>query len=396
MESLPISRMTAELFASHRPLIEFMGRYEQGTAGRSIADFVAGNPQEMALPQLVAALVKWTAPRTKDHFAYQMNVPEARATVVASLRGRRGIAIDPEDVFLTNGAFAGLAVTMRTICDPGDEVIYLSPPWFFYRALISATGCVPVRVDVDPASFDIDVDAVARAITPRTRAVIVNSPNNPTGRIYPRATLDALAAALESASRRGRRRIYLISDEAYSRILFDGRSFESPTESYAYSFLVYTYGKQLLAPGERIGYIALPPAMPASDREALRGAITMAQLVTGWAYPNAVPQYALGDIEDLVIDLAHLQRKRDRMVSALQAMGYLLHSPEATFYLLPRCPWADDGPFVEHLAKQDVWVLPGALVERPGTFRISLTASDAMIERALPVLASAVRERAPA
>jgi aspartate aminotransferase len=283
---------------------------------------------------------------------------------------------------------------IRAICDPGDEVIYPSPTWFFYEGLIRAVGATAVSVKVDMRTFDIDVEAIERAITPRTRAVIVNSPNNPTGRIYPRATLDRLAAALERASARNGRRVYLISDEAYSRILFDGRRYESPTESYPSSFLVYTYGKQLLTPGERIGYICLPPRMP--EREALRGAIAMTQFVSGWAFPNATLQYAVGDLDRVCVDLSALQRRRDRLVSALKTAGYEIHSPEGTFYLLPRSPWPDDAAFTRHLRERDVLVLPGYLVELPGYFRISLTASDAMVEKAIPVLAAAMRERVPA
>jgi len=395
-ENPAISLLSTELLDAHADLLRFFDKYEREVGGRAVADFVAGNPQEMPLPSFVEALRKWLEPRGKDHFAYKMNVPEARAAVVASLRDRVGLPFDENDVAMTNGAFAGLTLAVRAVCDPGDEVIYLSPPWFFYRAIIRSVGATPVRVQVDPQTWDIDVPAVARAITSRTRAVIVNSPNNPTGRLYPRATLDALAAELERASRRNGRRVYLISDEAYSRILFDGLRYESPARSYAHSFVVYTYGKQLLTPGERIGYVALPPTMPADDRVALRGALMMAQLVTGWAFPNAVLQYALGELDHLSIDIAQTQRKRDRVVRAMKESGYHLHIPEGTFYLLPRTPWPDDEAFLRYINERDVFVLPGTTFEMPGTFRISLTASDAMIDKALPVFAAAVRQPAVA
>ncbi len=245
-------------------------------------------------------------------------------------------------------------------------------------------------------TFDIDVAAIERAITARTRAIIVNSPNNPTGKVYPRATLDRLAAVLEAASERNGRAIYLLSDEAYYRILYDGRRYDSPTESYPRSILIYTYGKQLLTPGERIGYLALPPTMPEGDRGQLRNAITMAQLVGGWSWPNAVLQYALADIDRLSVDIGKLEQKRDRMVRGLREAGYDLHVPEGTFYLLPKSPWPDDWAFTKHLAESDVLVLPGEVVEMPGYFRISITASDVMIDKALPVFAAAAKERVPA
>src|SRR5262249_16863895 len=214
---------------------------------------------------------------------------------------------------------------------------------------------------------------------------------NPTGKIYPPETLARLARLLTEASARIGHTIYLLSDEAYSRILYDGRDFHSPSSYYPNTFLLYTYGKTLLTPGQRLGYIALPPSMP--ERELIRPALTVSQLVTGYAYPNALLQHALPDLERLSIDVAQLQRRRDRMVGALREMGYDLHSPEATFYLLPRAPLADDLTFIELLAEFDIFCLPGIVVELPGYFRISLTANDEMVERALPGFAAA-RERA--
>jgi aspartate aminotransferase len=221
--------------------------------------------------------------------------------------------------------------------------------------------------------------------------VIINSPNNPTGRIYSPAELSALAQVLEGASMDTGRRVYLLSDEAYSRIVFDDNRFVSPTSFYPWSVLIYTYGKTLLTPGQRIGYLALPPALPMEEREALRGALTLAQVVNGYAFPNALLQHALPELEQLSIDVAALQRRRDRLLTALRGIGYSVDTPEATFYLLPKAPIADDLAFVERLAAQDVFVLPGNVVDLPGYFRISLTATDAMVERALPVLAGVAR-----
>src|SRR5205823_7507878 len=163
------------------------------------------NPQEMPLPGFVDALRRWAAPQDKDWYAYKMSEPAARGAVAASLRDRYGLAFDAEDVSMTTGAFGALAVSFRAVVDPGDEVIFLTPPWFFYETLIRAADAVPVRVRIDPHSFDLDLDAIAAAISGRTRAIIVNSPNNPTGRIYPPATLERLARLLADASRRAGR-----------------------------------------------------------------------------------------------------------------------------------------------------------------------------------------------
>ena len=367
------------------PFLRFLQTYQQLIANPSdptVCDFCFGNPHEMPLPEITEALIRWATPQHQMWFAYKTSEPEAVDVVRASLVARHGIAFEAADIFLTNGAFAAITCALRAVIDPGDEVIYLSPPWFFYRTIILGFGAVPVRVDVQPARFDLPVDAIAAALTPRTRAVIINSPHNPSGRIYPAGDLERLGAALESASEHRERPIYLLSDEAYSRILFDGNAFRTPLHHYRRAMLLYTYGKTLLAPGQRVGYIALPPQMP--DRESLREAIFTAQTVTGFAWPNALMQYALGDLEKLSIDLAALQRRRDRVVAELGAMGYEAISPEGTFYVLVRSPLSDDQAFAASLAVSGVYVLPGAVFELPGWFRISLTANDEMVERSLP------------
>ncbi len=276
--------------------------------------------------------------------------------------------------------------------DPGDEVIFISPPWFFYEALILGARGKPVKVHVKPRGFDLDVDAIAAAITPRTRALLINTPHNPTGRIFGADTLAALASVLEDASARNGRPIYLISDEAYSRILFDGNRMITPGAFYPRSLLIHTYSKSTLAPGQRLGYVALPPGIPGRDQ--LREAFMVAGFSTGNMLPDAIMQYALPEIDAMSIDLDHLQRKRDRMVDALREMGYEVHSPEATFYLLPKAPIEDDVLFARTLAAQKVLVLPGVAVDMAGYFRISLTATDAMIDRALPVFAGVRSELA--
>jgi aspartate aminotransferase len=183
--------------------------------------------------------------------------------------------------------------------------------------------------------------------------------------------------------------ITLISDEAYNRIVYDGRTYITPTAYYPHSLMIYTYGKQLLTPGQRIGYLAVAPGM--AEREHVSSAVLMAQVITGYAFPNALLQHGIAELERATIDIAHLQEKRDWMVSALREMGYPLHTPEGTFYLMPQAPIPDDSAFLRLLAQYKVYCLPGWAIEMPGYFRISLTASDEMIERALPGFAAAHR-----
>jgi aspartate aminotransferase len=393
MDTHRFSQSMDAIFRLEEPLMRFFnasGYARRDPADPENCDFVAGNPQEIALPAFVESLQRWTVPQDKDWYAYKFNEPYAQEAAAAGLRERRGIPFEAEDILLTDGAFAGLNLCIRTVTDPGDEIVFCSPPWFFYEALIVAAGATPVRVRVDMETWDLDVDAIEAAITERTRAVLVNSPNNPTGRIYPQETLERLGAVLAAASERNGRPVYLISDEAYSRIVFDDREFFSPTTYYPFSFLIYTYGKQLLTPGERMGYIALPPEMPA--REEMRNAFMLAQLTYGGqAVPGAVLLRALADLEGLIVDVKALQRRRDRVVEALRSYGYDLHSPEGTFYLLPTSPDPDDVAFTERLATEKVFVLPGDVVEMPGRFRISITGNDDMVERALPIFEAAAR-----
>ena len=375
-----------------RRFVDYFEEFQRliGRAGPDRCDFIAGNPQERQIPGYGEALRKHSESDDPEWFAYRMNLPEAQAVAAEGLNALLGTSYRPDDILLTNAAMAGLAASMRAVCEPGDEVIIVSPPHFLYEPILMATGASAVRVGIRWEDFDLDVPAIEAAITERTRAIVVNSPHNPTGRIYPASTLTELASVLTAASERNGRTIYLVSDEAYNRIVFDGRRFESPTQFYAPSFLVYTYGKTLLTPGQRVGYVALRPDIP--HRDDLHVAFTVAQLVNGWSWPNALLQHALGDLEALSIDVPHLQERRDRVVASLREAGYELHSPEGAFYLLVRSPLEDDDKFVRLLAEREVFTMPGSLLEAPGYFRISLTASDAMIDRALPVFAQVLAE----
>lgn len=360
----------------------------QGLSRPSACDFVFGNPHDVAPAAYVDALTRATQPTGPDHFAYKMSEPVATEAVASGLRDRFGLPFEADDIFMTNGNFSGLAVSLQVLTDPGDEVIFISPPWFFYEALIVAAGATAVRVLTDRRTYELDLDALAEAITPRTRAIIVNSPHNPSGRIYDVGVLEAIAGILRSGSERAGRPIILLSDEAYNRIVYDDREFSTPVAHYDHSLLLYTYAKTLLSPGSRLGYIALPPTMP--ERDELRDAIVFAQITLGWAFPVATLQYAVPDLERLDPDVKALQRRRDVLCGALRTQGYDLLVPEGTFYITVRSPIPDDVAFCEALTGHDVFVLPGTMFELPGAFRISVTASDDMVERAIPGFAAAI------
>jgi aspartate aminotransferase len=269
------------------------------------------------------------------------------------------------------------------VLDAGDEAIFSEPAWFCYEPLLRAAAAVPKKVALKAPQFDLDLDAIEAAITGRTRLVIVNTPHNPTGRIYARDVLERLAQLLERASARIGHRIYLLSDEPYRRLRFDGRSFQTPAAVYPWTFISYSYGKVLLAPGQRLGYLATSPLMPEAERRAFNDTMLAAQMALGWCFPNAVMQYALPDLETLSIDQAALTRRRDQLMRVLENSGYEVLPPEGTFYLWSKWPGGNPERFWNGLADRNVFVLPGSIMNAPAYFRISLTASDAMVERAL-------------
>jgi len=347
-----------------------------------VANFVFGNPQEMPIVGFVELLKSWATPKNKDWFAYKDNVESAQIAVATSLQNRLGLNFEAQDICMTNGAVAALSASIAALVDGGDEVIYHCPPWFFYDSIITTWGGTAKKVLVKQECYELDLDALSQAITFRTRAVIINSPHNPTGKIYSNESLQCLSKMLKQASLRIGHPIYLISDESYCKIIYDNRACPSPTQFYDHTLLVYTYGKTLLTPGQRLGYVALAPAMP--EKDTLRMALTISILNAGYCYPNAIMQYALPELEKLSVDILVFQKRRDLLVKELRSIGYDTNIPEGTFYILVRSPLKDDQAFCNKLASHNILCLPGETFQMPGYFRISFTASDSMIEQALP------------
>ncbi len=384
-----VSARAARARASVETVTNYFASIQDVASDANALDFTFGNPHEMALPGLVDAMRAQVEPRSENWFAYRSNERIATEVIAAGLRTELGLDFEPDDIAMTQGAFGAMTVALAMLADAGDEVVIPKPGWFCYAPMLLAADLVPVEVPLDPVDFDLDVDAIARAITPRTRIVFVNSPANPTGRVYSRETWDALAEVLEAASSRHGRRIWLISDEPYRRIRFDGIGFDSPVNSYPWTVIDYSYGKVLLAPGQRLGYLALNPLLPAAERAELRASLFPIQLAIGWGFPDAIMQYSVPALESVSIDIAELTRKRDRLYGALSEAGYTLTRPEGTFYLWGEAPGGDAVAFSRGLAEQHVYVMPGTLFGQPAHFRISLTATADMIERALPRLVSA-------
>ena len=374
-------------FASVRDFI-FNSRYGDRRLDPGICDFTFGNPQELPLDGLVTSLRQRAIPHDKNWFAYKTSEEDSQTYLAEHVGRELGLPFEPPDFALTAGAFAAIMVAFRLVLDAGDEAIISEPAWFCYEPMLLAADAVPRTVMLKTPTFDLDLAAIEAAIGPKTRLVIVNSPHNPTGRIYDRDSLKALAELLERASARHGRRIFLLSDEPYRRLRFDGRAFISPASLYPWTLISYSYGKVLLAPGQRLGYLAIGPLMPQADREALRGVMFSTQMALGWCFPSALMQYAVPDLENLSIDQPALARRRDRLTAALTQIGCTVLPPEGTFYLWSQWPRGDAETHWNRLADRDVFVLPGGMMNAPDYFRISLTASDAMVEQALPAFAA--------
>lgn len=292
---------------------------------------------------------------------------------------------------------AALDLLAFVALDEGDEAIVLSPVYFNYPVIIQHRQGKVKYVPVNEETLEPDVEAIRRAIGPLTRCVFLNTPNNPTGRVYGRAVLERLSQMLEEVNTKRNRPIFVISDEAYRRILYSDAEFASITQIYPYSVSVYTTGKTLLAPGQRLGYIAIPQIMPAPQREVLRRALTVAQN-SGWAFPSVTVMNCLDKLDQMQINLAALERKRDYFCRRAGDAGYRVMVPQGTFYV---CIWirrdhashnakiADSEiGFCLMLAGSGVLVMPESVFGWRGTFRISLTATHESLRHACDVLES--------
>jgi aspartate aminotransferase len=374
--------------ASFGPVASFFNdsRWRSRLGQPGVCDFAFGNPQEMPLPGFVNALRRNVEPQSKEWYGYKGNEAFAREIVASSLRTTTGVPFEPEDVALTNGGFGAIELMMKLLANPGEEIIYSVPSWFCYAPMAHLHGLKPVAVPMT-RSFQLDVHALLGAVNERTRILVVNSPHNPSGSIASAEELAELGARLEHINQRRRRPVWLLSDEAYREIVYSDGRFEPPLRHVRRSAICYSYGKRLLTPGQRVGYFAVSPTAP--ERQAVRDAVFLAQMGTGWNFPSALMQYALPDLEKLVIDVPALERRRDHLCKGLEAAGYQVTRPKGAFYVLVRTPGSEDA-FLEWLSARDVFVMPGSLCGIPNHVRLSLTSSDRMVEWALPRFREAI------
>ena len=354
----------------------------------NVFDLSLGNPVTEPPAEFKAELRRLAAASDAGMHRYMPNpgYPETRQAVADTLAAELGLPFTGGEVIMTCGAAAAANVVLKTILNPGDEVIVLAPYFFEYLYYIDNHDGVAVTVDTDDR-FRLDLTAIAAAITPRTRAVIVNSPNNPSGVVYSAAEIAGLAQLLSDKQREHNSEIFLISDEPYKRIIFDGISFPQLLPAYDNSIIVTSHAKDLALPGERIGYIAVNPRH--DGKAELAAGFSFCNRTLGFVNAPALMQHIVRNLQGVSIDPDYYQRKRDFLHTALLEMGYDTVKPQGAFYLFPQCPIDDDVAFTRQLVRQNVLAVPGRGFGAPGYFRLSYCVEDRVLEGAAAGLARA-------
>lgn len=372
-----------------RRMFEEGARLKAQYGAENVFDFSLGNPDLPPPPEFGRVLAEMVANEGPGVHAYMPNsgYPEVRAAVAGRLSAEQGVGLGQDDIIMTCGAAGALNVVLKAILDPGDEVIVLAPFFVEYHFYIDNHGGVAKVVDTD-AEFNLDPAAIAAAISDRTKAILINSPNNPTGQIYPAAALAELGAVLRKAAGKSGRAIYLIADEPYRMIVFDGHEVPSIFAAYANSIVVSSYSKDLSLPGERIGYLAVHPGI--EDKVAMLNALTLANRILGFVNAPALMQRVVARLQGAAVDNSIYRRRRDLFCRVLAASGYEFIRPRGAFYIFPRAPISDDVAFVGILRDHKILGVPGRGFGKPGYFRLAFCVGDAVIERAAGAFAQSM------
>lgn len=349
-------------------------RRERGA--ENVFDFSLGNP-EVEPPAAVLDALRQVVSEARPHaHGYMPNAgfPEVRAAIARSLAVRTGLPFGAEDILMTNGAAGAINTLLKAVLDPGDEAIVLSPYFPEYRFYIENHGGRVVLVETDE-HFQPDIDAIAAAIGPRTKALILNSPNNPTGVVYSADVLRRLDRIVPEW-------MLVISDEPYRPLTFDGCTQPETFGLLRRAVVAWSWSKAMAIPGERIGYLAIPPHLP--EAAALRSACTFANRILGYINAPAIWQLVVGRVPDAAVDVTQYQEKRDLLCDALNSMGYHAPRPQGSFYVFPRTPLDDDVAFIRLLQAEGILAVPGTGFGRSGYMRLSLTISKDDLVRSLP------------
>jgi aspartate aminotransferase len=358
---------------------------ERGEA--NVFDFTLGNPTEDPPAQVIEALRRLAAENRPASHGYMPNAgfPEVRRVIAERLRRKTGLEFTADHVLMTVGSSGAINAVLKSILDPGDEVIVPMPCFSEYPFYVTNHAGRMVPVETDEA-FSLDVSAVGRAITPRTRAIILNSPHNPTGTIYSEPVLRQIDDLLRSQNHT----IVVISDEPYKAFVYDGACAPETAALICNCVIANSWSKAWAIAGERIGYLAISPRLPGA--EALRNACTFTNRILGFINAPALWQWIVAEAPEVLPDLSIYEEKRDLLCSGLERIGYSVRRPQGAFYLFLKTPIPDDVAFVRRLQREGVLAVPGSGFGRTGYLRLSLTVPRETIVRSLSGFARAFED----
>jgi aspartate aminotransferase len=348
-----------------------------------VFDFSIGNPNLKPPVEFQAALEEVAADDTAGVHGYMPNTgyPDVRAAIAKTVKKEQGADATGDDIIITCGAAGGLNVIIKAILNPGEEILVTRPFFVEYTFYAQNHGgelkTVPSKED-----FSLDLDAMEESISEKTRIVLVNSPNNPTGKIYTREELNALGALLEKKSKEYGKVIYLVSDEPYRKIVFEDIEIPPVFSCYKNSIVATSHSKDLSLPGERIGYITIGP--DTEYKEKLRAAMALTNRILGFVNAPGIMQRVLPHIQDASVDINAYKRKRDLLCKGLSETALEFIVPPGTFYLFPKSPIEDDVKFVKMLQEELILAVPGSGFGAPGYFRLSFCVADDTIKNSIP------------
>lgn len=366
-----------------RKMFEEGARLKAEHGADKVFDFSLGNPN-LPPPEKFNEILRDTvdACGLGDHcYMPQAGYPQVCVSIAEYLEREQGVNLSSDEIIMTCGAAGALNVIFKALLDPGDEVLTPTPCFVEYRFYADNHGGVLIMVDTRP-DFTLDLDAIAAAINEKTKIMLINSPNNPTGQIYNKESLDALGELLTQKSRQYGHTIYLVSDEPYRKIIFGDAAVPSIFKCYPESIIATSYSKDISIPGERIGFAAVNPA--ATYKQTLMAGMSLTNRILGFVNAPALMQRVVACMQGMSVDIGEYQRKRDLFCDGLADAGYDFTTPSGAFYLFPRTPIADDVAFVKALQEELILVVPGSGFAGPGHFRIAFCVDDQTIINSLP------------
>lgn len=370
--------------SSIREIAAYAAARKAAIGAEKVYDFSLGNPSVPAPLKVKEAILHALElpPTTLHGYTPATGLPQVREAIAASLCRRFGEQAATRDaLYLSCGAAASLTITFNALCTPGDEIIVIAPYFPEYRVFIEAAGARCREVAADPETFQVDADAVAAALTPRTRAVVINSPNNPTGVVYTLETLTALADVLSDAEKRFGSTITLVSDEPYRELAY-GVEVPWVPHLYARTIVCYSYSKSLSLPGERIGWVLVAPNSP--EFEELTAAIAGAGRKLGFVCAPALFQHVVAECVDVPADIEAYLRNREALTKGMDSFGYDYVKPDGAFYLWVRAPGGDAEAFFERARELELLPVPSTSFGCGGWVRIGYCVSYDTILASMP------------